>query len=103
VEVTQGEVSGSDGNVALCSLIETDRRFRGAYCFHHEGNSSVSFCRLTRHSIPGDIFRTDAICFARFVAHTVFCGAKIVLMDVNNTGEYKSTVVAVCFTFQLFT
>jgi hypothetical protein len=23
--------------VEPCSLVETDRRFRGAYCFHHQG------------------------------------------------------------------
>jgi hypothetical protein len=23
--------------VALCSLVEVDRRFRGTYCLHHQG------------------------------------------------------------------
>jgi hypothetical protein len=25
-------------DVAPCSLVETDRRFKGAYCLHHQGN-----------------------------------------------------------------
>jgi hypothetical protein len=25
-------------DVALCSLIETDRHFRGFYCLHHQGD-----------------------------------------------------------------
>jgi hypothetical protein len=40
------EISGSHGceyenvfwDVAPCSLVETDRRFSGAYCLHHQGN-----------------------------------------------------------------
>jgi hypothetical protein len=28
-------------------------RFRGAYCFHHP-ETSVEFCEITRHNIPGD-------------------------------------------------
>jgi hypothetical protein len=27
-------------NIAPCSLVETDRRFRGAYCFHHHGHDN---------------------------------------------------------------
>jgi hypothetical protein len=30
-------------DVALCSPVETDRRFRGAYCFHHQGNRPVAW------------------------------------------------------------
>jgi SNF family Na+-dependent transporter len=29
-------------NIALCSLVEVDRHFRGAYCLHHQGNEAVS-------------------------------------------------------------
>jgi hypothetical protein len=25
-------------DVAPCSLLETDKRFRGAYCLHHQGD-----------------------------------------------------------------
>jgi hypothetical protein len=25
-------------DVAPCSLVDTNRRFRGAYCFHHQGD-----------------------------------------------------------------
>jgi hypothetical protein len=31
-------------DVAPCSLIEIDRLFRGAYCFHHQGDRPVSTC-----------------------------------------------------------
>jgi hypothetical protein len=24
-------------DIALCGLVETDRRFRGPYCLHHQG------------------------------------------------------------------
>jgi hypothetical protein len=27
-------------DIAPCSLVEVDRRFRGAYCLHHEGDES---------------------------------------------------------------
>jgi hypothetical protein len=27
--------------IALCSLVEVDRRFRGAYCLHHQGDETV--------------------------------------------------------------
>jgi hypothetical protein len=26
-------------DVVLCCLVEIDRRFRGAYCLHHQGDS----------------------------------------------------------------
>jgi hypothetical protein len=52
-------------DVALCSLVEIEigRRFRGAYCFHREGDddegvrsseTSVSFYQTTRRNIPED-------------------------------------------------
>jgi hypothetical protein len=28
-------------DIALCSLVETDRRFRGAYSLHEQGGESV--------------------------------------------------------------
>jgi hypothetical protein len=45
-----GEISGYHGDeyedvlwdVAPCSLVEIDRRFRGAYCLHHQGDSHNS-------------------------------------------------------------
>jgi hypothetical protein len=33
-------------DVAPCSLIEIDRRFRDAYCLHHQGNNDASLKRL---------------------------------------------------------
>jgi hypothetical protein len=41
-----GEISDSYGNeyedvfwdVASCGLVDTDRRFRDAYCLHHQGD-----------------------------------------------------------------
>jgi hypothetical protein len=41
--------------VALCSLVETDWRFRGAYCLHLQSNETlVNFCQTTRRNIPED-------------------------------------------------
>jgi len=28
-------------NIALCRLVEVDRRFGGAYCPHHQGDRNV--------------------------------------------------------------
>jgi hypothetical protein len=28
-------------DVAPCSLIDTDRHFRGAYCLHHQGDEAL--------------------------------------------------------------
>jgi hypothetical protein len=49
-------------DVALCSMVETDRRFRGAYCLHHQGalvmealstsETSVDFYHTARRNIP---------------------------------------------------
>jgi hypothetical protein len=64
------EISGSHGgelkmtafwNNTPCCLVEDDRRFRGAYCPHHQGNemeavrtskTSVNFYDTTRGNIP---------------------------------------------------
>jgi hypothetical protein len=29
-------------DVAPCSLLDIDRRFRGAYCLHHQGDALIS-------------------------------------------------------------
>jgi hypothetical protein len=41
-ELENCEISGShcgeyEDDIALCSLVEVDRLFRGAYCLHHQG------------------------------------------------------------------
>jgi hypothetical protein len=43
-------------NVAPCILVETDLRFRGAYCIRHQGDPemSVNFHQTTRCNIPED-------------------------------------------------
>jgi hypothetical protein len=43
-------------DVAPCSLVEVDRRFRGAYFLHHQRipETSVRFHETTRRSIPED-------------------------------------------------
>jgi hypothetical protein len=50
-------------DVAPCSLVEVYRRFRGAYCFHHQGDdngvantskTSVNFYQTTRRNILED-------------------------------------------------
>jgi hypothetical protein len=48
-------------NVALCSIVEVDRRFTDVYCFHHQGGCpeaattseiSVNFYDSTQRNIP---------------------------------------------------
>jgi hypothetical protein len=34
-------------DVVSCSLVRVDRRFRGAYCLHHQGASSVYYKETT--------------------------------------------------------
>jgi hypothetical protein len=50
-------------DVAPCSLLETDRRFRGSCCLDHQGammeavntyETSVSFYQTSRRNIPED-------------------------------------------------
>jgi len=33
-------------DIALCSLVDVDRFFRGAYCLHHASETSVNFTSL---------------------------------------------------------
>jgi hypothetical protein len=40
-------------DVALCSLVEIDRRFRGAYCLHHQDD---------RHYEGGSVKRSNTGC-----------------------------------------
>jgi hypothetical protein len=35
-------------DVAPCSHVEVDRRFRGAYCLHHQGNFFFLFLNIKR-------------------------------------------------------
>jgi hypothetical protein len=40
-------------DIAPCSLVQVDRRFRGAYCLHPQGDeTSVYFNKTTRRCIP---------------------------------------------------
>jgi hypothetical protein len=40
-------------DVAPYSLVYIDRRFRSAYCFHHQGDeTSLNFCQTARRNIP---------------------------------------------------
>jgi hypothetical protein len=39
---------------APCNLREVDQHFKGAYCYHHQGNELVKFCETTQRSIPQD-------------------------------------------------
>jgi hypothetical protein len=50
-------------DVALCSLVEIDRRFRSAYCLHYQAlmveaertsETPVSIYETTRHNVPED-------------------------------------------------
>jgi hypothetical protein len=33
-------------DIAPCSLVEVDQRFRGAYCLHHQGDDSLTLMLL---------------------------------------------------------
>jgi hypothetical protein len=51
-------------DVAPCSLVEVDRRFRDDYCLRHQGDkTSVNFYETTGRNIPEDndlhIFRRE--------------------------------------------
>jgi hypothetical protein len=37
---------------APCSLVEVHRRFRHAYCLHHQGDESLVSDQTTRRTIP---------------------------------------------------
>jgi hypothetical protein len=37
---TYGKILTVFWDVAPCSLVETDRRFRGAYCLYHQGDAN---------------------------------------------------------------
>jgi hypothetical protein len=51
-------------DIAPCSLVETDRRFRGAYCLHYQNDEmmeavrtsqkTINFYQTTRRNIPED-------------------------------------------------
>jgi hypothetical protein len=53
-------------NIAVCSLVEVDRRFRGVYCFHHHSSSwswrqykhleHVNFYETAWCNIPEDCY-----------------------------------------------
>jgi hypothetical protein len=54
------EISGSHSfeyefrvfwDVVPCSHVEVDRRFRGAYCLHHQGDSSMEAVRTFETSV----------------------------------------------------
>jgi hypothetical protein len=33
-------------DVAPCSLVKIDRRFRAAYCLHHQGDRQTTWCNI---------------------------------------------------------
>jgi hypothetical protein len=43
-------------DVAPCSLVEIDRRFRGAYCLHHQGGLVVTAVSLSE--MPVNLYQT---------------------------------------------
>jgi hypothetical protein len=36
-------------DVAPCSHVEDDQRFRGSYCLHHQGESLIPRCWSSKH------------------------------------------------------
>jgi hypothetical protein len=56
-------------HVASCTLVEIDRRFKGAYCLHHRGDNSPFKRRSVSTRLHGAIFKKTAI-FIRFAVRT---------------------------------
>jgi hypothetical protein len=42
-------------DVAPCSLVEVDRRFKGAHCLHHQGDDGTSLKRRSTSRLHGAI------------------------------------------------
>jgi hypothetical protein len=65
-------------DIAPCSLVEVDRRFRGAYCHHQYGalmmeavntfETSANFYHKTEQ-YPRGLSSSNASCFARMELH----------------------------------
>jgi hypothetical protein len=66
-------------DVAPYSLLETDRRYRGVYYLHRQGDEcslrsvSVSLCQTTRRNIPED----SHLYFQHLVLHTEQLGVVV--------------------------
>jgi hypothetical protein len=45
---------------ALCSLVEVDRRFRGAYCLHRQGGQTSIIARISETS--GNFNESSQLC-----------------------------------------
>jgi hypothetical protein len=44
-------------DMAQCSLVELDKRFRGAYCLHHQGDQSRSMIVNSRQRLEDITFQ----------------------------------------------
>jgi hypothetical protein len=63
-------------NVMPCSLIGVDRRFRGAYCLHHQGNGWRQYAPLKCWSTPMRLHRATSQKTLNFISFHVYWGHK---------------------------
>jgi hypothetical protein len=86
-------------HVAPWSLVETDRRFRGAYCLNHTGplvlmmeavsisETSVSFYQTTQSNIPEDSY---------LQAYIPSLDLVLTVCELRNSGSYAGWWVTSC-------
>jgi hypothetical protein len=53
------------GNVELCSLVDTDRCFRGAYCLHHQGKMMMEAVNSPETSVS--IYQLHGVTYQKTV------------------------------------
>jgi hypothetical protein len=72
-------------DIAPCSLVGVDRRFRGLYCPHNGDETSIYFNETTRHCIPegSRLLRTHLFPFISFP------------INIHKPKDYELTVVSV--------
>jgi hypothetical protein len=99
-------------NISPCSHVEVDRRFRGAYCLHHQGDSvivlimeavrtsetSVNFNLNTRRYIPEDSKLRSEVQFQKCLQRTrdyVEKSTKFVSSLSNNSFKAQQILLSV--------
>jgi hypothetical protein len=85
-------------DIAQCSLAEVDRRFRRAYCLHHQGDrsseTSVSFYQTARCNNSKDgIFILDAVRTWDLSSHLCLR----VTINIRNAAQFYPYNKSICF------
>jgi hypothetical protein len=82
-------------DIALCSLIEADQRFRGAYCLHHQGDSFPWWWRQIHGAIS-----QKAVIFMLAIMRT--WNLRIVNRIKHFLGFYRKCSVGLCVIFIIY-